>query len=187
MKKVFFFVLGCLFLLACNNKPAETTAAKTDSSATTASETKTPPQSEFADPKYTEIGKKMLEQMSSGNMDGWNENFADNAVYRWSSGDSLAGKEAIAKYWTERRTKVIDSISFTNDIWLPVKVNTPQKGPDTKGVWLLSWYLVNAKYKNGNKVGFFVHTDFHFNDADKVDQAIQYIDRVPINKALGIK
>jgi hypothetical protein len=187
MKKIFFFAAGCLVLIACNNKPAETTSTKTDSSTVTPNEPKTPPQAEFADQKYTEIGKKMTAQLSSGNVDEWISNFADNATFRWSSGDSLVGKEAILKYWKDRRATVIDSLTFMNDIWLPIKVNTPQKGPDTKGVWLLSWYLVNAKYKNGKKLVFYVHTDFHFDDADKVDQAIQYIDRAPINKALGIK
>jgi hypothetical protein len=106
-------------------------------------------------------------------------------MYRWSSGDSLAGKAAIAAYWKERRAKVIDSIQFSNDIWLPLKVNQPQKGPDIPGIWLLGWYQVNVKYKNGKKLQFWVHTDLHYNSSDKIDLAIQYIDRAPINKALG--
>ena len=188
MKKAFFFVTGCVIILACNNKPAETTAAKTDSAATPLAETKTPPQSEFADPKYTELGKQMTEQMSKGDMDAWANNFADNAKYRWSSGDSLSGKAAILKYWKERRDKVIDSISFSREVWLPLKVNKSQvEMADIPGNWLLSWYMVNVKYKNGKKLMFWVHTDFHFDNSDKVDQAIQYLDRAPINAALGMK
>jgi hypothetical protein len=117
-------------------------------------------------------------------MDGWLDGYADNAMYRWSSGDSLAGKQAISNYWRERRTKVIDSIQFSNDIWLPMKINRPQKGPDIPGIWLLGWYQVNVKYKNGAKLMFWVHSDLHYNSSDKVDLAIQYIDRAPINKAL---
>jgi hypothetical protein len=30
-----------------------------------------------------------------------------------------------------------------------------------------------------------IHTDMHFNDADKIDRVIQYLDRVPINAALA--
>ena len=188
MKKVFFFVACCLTILACNNKPADTTTAKTDSVSTPAAEPKTPPQSEFADPKYTEMGKQMAEQLSKGDVDAWANNFADNARYRWSSGDSLAGKAAILKYWKDRRTKVIDSLTFSSQVWLPIKVNRSQaEKADIPGIWLLSWYQVNAKYKNGKKLVFFVHTDFHFDNADKVDVAIQYIDRAPINAALGMK
>jgi hypothetical protein len=32
-----------------------------------------------------------------------------------------------------------------------------------------------------------VHTDFHYDSADKVDIAVQYIDRAPINAALAKK
>ena len=188
MKRILFFIAGCLVLAACNNKPAETTTAKTDSSSATVTESKTPAQAEFADQKYTEIGKKMTDQLSSGDVDGWVSNFSDNAMYRWSSGDSLAGKTAILNYWKERRTKVIDSLTITSQVWLPIKVNKSQvEKADIPGIWLLSWYMVQAKYKNGKKLIFWVHTDFHFDNADKVDLAIQYIDRAPINKALGVK
>jgi hypothetical protein len=188
MKKIFFFVAGCAIIAACNNKAADTTATKTDTSSATASEPKPTPQAEFADQKYTDLGKKMTEQLSNGNVNDWIANFSDNAAYRWSSGDSLIGKAAIQKYWEDRRKNVIDSLTFSNQVWLPIKVNRSQvERADVPGVWLLSWYMVNAKYKNGKKVLMWVHTDFHFDNTDKVDIAIQYIDRAPINKALGVK
>ena len=132
------------------------------------------------------MGKKMQAQLSAGDITGWLDNFADNAVYIWSSGDSLTGKAAISKYWTERRGKVIDSLQFVNDIWLPMKVNRPQQGPDLAGIWLLSWTEVHVKYKNGAKLGMWIHSDAHFNNADKIDRYITYIDRAPINKALKV-
>lgn len=175
---------GCCMLAACNsNQPKEAAAAAPDSTVITKSTT--PPPSEFADAMYMDIGKKGLAQLSSGDIDSWMMAYADNAVYHWSSGDSLAGKKAIADYWKERRSKVIDSISFTYDIWLPIKVNTPQKGPDAPGIWLLGWYQVHVKYKNGKKLVFWVHTDYHFDKNDKIDNVVAYIDRAPINKALG--
>ncbi|HEY6505583.1 MAG TPA: nuclear transport factor 2 family protein, partial [Chitinophagaceae bacterium] len=183
MKKIFIMSVACMLLIACNNektddaKPAEATVSSTDD--------KKPQQSEFADPKYTEMGKKMTAQLSSGDVDGWMSNYADNAVYAWSSGDSLAGKEAIGKYWKDRRMNVIDSLTVSNDIWLPIKINTPQQGPDRAGIWLLSWYQVNVKYKNGKKLGFWVHTDHHFDANDKIDRTVQYIDMAPIKAALA--
>jgi len=184
MKKIFSLAVGCCILLACNNsKPAEpTTTASTD---TATAEKKPPPPSEFADPKYIEMGKKNLAQLSSGDVDGWMTAYSDSARFNWSGGDSLVGKTAIANYWKDRRSKVIDSISFTNDIWLPLKINQPQKGPDRAGIWLLSWYQVNVKYKNGKKLIFWIHVDNHYDNNDKIDQTIQYIDKAPINKALG--
>ena len=185
MKKLLLAAAVCYILLSCNNKPAEPSTTESRDTAMMAKETKTPPQSEFADARYTELGKKGLAQFASGDIDGWMSGFADNAIFRWSSGDSLVGKAAITAYWKERRAKVIDSIQFTNDIWLPLKVNQPQKGPDIPGIWLLNWYQVNVKYKNGKKLMFWIHTDSHYNNSDKVDLVIQYIDRAPINKALG--
>jgi hypothetical protein len=188
MKKLLSMAAGCCILLACNNQPAAETT-KTDSTATTAAETKpaTAKDVEFADAKYMDIGKAALAAMSKGDVPGWLGNYADNAVYIWSAGDSLAGLPAITKYWTDRRTNVIDSIAFSNDIWLAIKVNKPQRGPDMAGIWLMGWYQFNTKYKNGKRVGGWIHVDMHFNDAGKIDRTIQYIDRAPINAALGKK
>ena len=79
-------------LLACKDQKAkeESPMVKT---ATTAD--KKPAQAEFADLKYTTMGKHMMRQLEAGNIDQWVSNFADNGVYTWSSGDSLAGKTAI--------------------------------------------------------------------------------------------
>jgi hypothetical protein len=187
MKRFFILAAFAVVLFACNNDKTDE-AKTTESTASTSSDKdKKPQQAEFADPKYVEWGKKMSGQLSSGDIDGWLSNYADNAKFRWSSGDSLSGKDAIGKYWKDRRGNVIDSIAFTNDIWLPIKINTPQMGPDRAGVWLLSWYMVNVKYKNGKKLVFWAHIDHHFDANDKIDETIQYIDMAPIKAALAQK
>lgn len=185
MTKLFCLATGLCLMLACNDKPAETTPPV--DSAVVVKETKAPPQSEIGDAKFTEIGKRAMANLSSGDIDKWMNDFADNASYRWSAGDSLVGKAAITKYWKERRGKIIDSLTYTNDIWLPLKVNTPQKGPDLAGNWLLGWSQVSAKYKNGKKLTYWVHVDYHFDASDKIDLVLTYIDRAPINRALGVK
>jgi hypothetical protein len=152
--------------------------------ATTTTDSKPMP-SEFADPKYMEMGKQMMKRFEEGNMDAYGDYFADNAVYQWSSGDSLAGKKAIVDYWKNRFSNVVQSVKLTNDIWLPIKVNVSQKGPDVPGVWLISWQQVNATYKNGKSLQFWVHQDFHYDKNDKVERLIMYMDRAPINAALG--
>lgn len=178
MKKVFLLAFGYALLISCTSKePAEQQAPPA------ATETKPQP-TEFADAKYTNIGKAALDAMHSGDMDKWGDMFADNARYFWNNGDSVVGKAAITDYWKKRRTQVIDSITFTNDIWLPVKVNEPQQRVQTQGVWLLSWYMVTSKYKTGKSMSQWIHTDFHFDSNDKVDQVVQYLDRVPINAAM---
>ena len=94
MKQLLSWAIGSLFLLACNeNKPAETVTE-----APAAAETKVGP-SEFADPKYAEIGKKGIAAFSAGDVDTWTSEYADNAVYLWNNGDSIAGKQAINGFW----------------------------------------------------------------------------------------
>jgi len=185
MKKMFVWALGSTLFFGCNNEKA--TEAKTEATpaATTAAttETKTAP-AEFADAKYMDIGRKGLAALSAGDVDGWVSSYADNVVYVWNNGDSLAGKPAVTAYWKKRRTEVIDSIAFTNSVFLPIKVNQPQS-VEQPGVWLLGWYKTDAKYKTGKKMSQWIHTDMHFNEADKVDRVIMYLDRAPINAAMA--
>lgn len=180
MKKNFLLAVALVLIAACNS--SSTNNKQQDSTAS--SETKQQP-AEFADPKYTDIGKKAMAAMSSGDMDSWISMFSDSARYYWNGGDSLIGKTAINDYWKKRRTEVIDSITFKNDIWLPVKVNEPQQAVQAPGVWLLSWNQVTAKYKNGKTMSQWIHTDYHFDANDKVDRVIQYIDMAPIKAALA--
>lgn len=188
MKKTCIIAAGCVLLFACNSKTADEPKMESDTMETSqmdATSTAKFGGSEFADAKYMEWGKTALSNFEKGDIDAWLNQYADDAVYLWSSGDSLAGKLAIGDYWKNRRGSVIDSLKFSNDIWLPIKINQPQRGPDMPGNWLLSWYQVDAKYKTGKKLTFWVHTDIHYNDADKVDRVVQYIDRAPINAAAG--
>jgi hypothetical protein len=179
MKKLMVGLFISASIIACNNdKPAE---QKEETAAVPVTETKTLP-AEFADPKYTEMGKNALAALSKGDIAGWMNGYAENAVYQFNSGDSIVGKTAITNYWTKRRTEVIDSISFSNMIFLPLKVNQPQS-IEQPGIWLLGWYRVSAKYKSGNSMSQLLHTDIHFNSSDQIDRVIMYIDRVPINAA----
>ena len=173
--------LAISLFFACNNqKPEDTAATTTDSTAAAPAK---PQPVEFADAKFVDIGKMGNASLSSGNIDAWMNNFADNAVYAWNNGDSLAGKPAITAYWKKRRGEVIDSISFSQEIWLAVKVNQPQQAAQAPGNWLLGWALTSAKYKTGKKMAQWIHTAMHFDSNDKIDRLIQFLDRAPINAA----
>lgn len=179
MKKVLIVLcFGSLFV-ACD-KPKEAAPAETQAPAE-------PPQAEIGDAKYADIGKRGITALASGDVDAWMTSFADNAKYYFNGGDSLVGKTAIADYWKDRRANVIDKLDFRNDIWTPLKINKPQKGPDQVGVWLLAWYQVTASYKNGGTMTQWIHTDMHFDAADKIDVVVMYLDRVPIAAAMPKK
>lgn len=183
MKKMLVLFLGAALFNGCNNDAEK----KSDTADTAPAATATAMQdAEFADAKYVEIGKKGIAALSAGDVAGWMNGYADSAVYVWNNGDSVAGKAAITAYWQKRRTEAIDSISFSRDVWLPVRVNKPQNSAQLPGVWLLGWYQVNAKYKpSGKKMTQWIHTLMHFDANDKIDRAIQFLDRVPINAAMA--
>jgi ketosteroid isomerase-like protein len=177
MKKILFVI--CCFSLVVSCKKEE--SKETDKVVSTTDSIAKP--AEFADSKYAEIGKKSLADLEKGDMDSWMNMYADNAVYVWNSGDSLVGKAAIASYWKQRRVNVIETIAFKNAIWLPIKINQPQS-VEAKGVWLLAWYKTTAKYRKGKEMTQWIHTDYHFDNNDKVDRVIQYVDKAVINAAL---
>lgn len=103
--------------------------------------------------------------------------------YIWNNGDSIVSKKAIAAYWKERRTNVIDTITFKNEAWLAIQANDPPKHI-VKGIWLLNWASFTITYSTGKSVTMSIHNAFHFNGADKIDRAIQYLDRGPFAAAL---
>ena len=178
MKNIFVSLLCIAVLMACS-KPEEKVPEPSASAK--------PQQAEFADPKYVEMGKRDLAALGSEDIDAYMTSFSETARYYWSAGDSLIGKPAITTYWKDRFNAIVDSVSFVNDIWTPIKVNESQQRQDVPGVWLLGWWQVKVKYKNGKKLSYWVHCDFHYDSSDKIDIALLYMDRLPINAALTTK
>lgn len=178
MKRLIFAAVVCAILTACGHEKKTETPEKAVQAPI--------PQSEFANPKYVDIGKQAFDALSKGEIDRWPTYFSDNAVYQWNNLDSLAGKAAIDNFWRKRRSEIIDTLVFSGQIFLPVKVNKPQAG-EQAGVWLLSWHVVDATYKNGNKMVQFMHILYHFDTIDKIDRVLQFVDSEPINKALAVK
>jgi hypothetical protein len=183
MKKTIFIGLCTFALFSCSNQKPEAEKTETTVAAVTNETPSTPQPAEFAAASYADITRKGIANLSSGDIDTWMSSFADNAVWQFNNGDSLTGKAAISNYWKKRRTEVIDSISFSNEIYLPIKVNKPQS-IEQPGVWVLSWYATNAKYKTGKRMIQWIHSDMHFDASDKIDRVIMYLDRVPINAAM---
>lgn len=83
MRKMLTLAAGCFILLACNNsKPADTTTSSATDTTSPVKDMK-PKATEFADPKYAELGKKNLDQLSSGDIDGWMSSYAEKAHFNW--------------------------------------------------------------------------------------------------------
>lgn len=97
------------------------------------------------------------------------------------------GKPAITEYWKDRRGKAIDTITYSGDVWLTIKANEPP-GPGVQtGNWLFSWFKVTVTYSTGKKMTQWIHNLHHFDANDKIDYAVQFLDRAPINAAAAKK
>ena len=182
MKRLPVLIVCAVLFFSCNNesKTPESADAKTISDSAVA-----PKDYEFGDNKYVEIAKSGMADFASGNIDTWIEKFADNAVYRWNNFDSVYGKKAIGDYWKKRRSEVLDSVSYSRDIWMTIKVNKPQAEGQLTGNYALSWQWLKAKYKTGKSVSERIHTVYHFDANDKIDLVSSYLDRAPINAAMA--
>lgn len=182
MKNQLVWALSLFVLCMISCKPAEpkeeAVVVKKDTVMVT-------PPAELLDMKYAETVKSGMAALSRGDVAAYMTQFADNAVYNWNTGDSLAGKAAINDYWVKRRGTMIESLQFSEEIYLPVKVNKPQTASEKPGIWVLSWYKVDAKYKTtGKSMTQFMHSVSHFDANNKIDQVVLYSDRASINAAM---
>ena len=186
MRKFLLGVMISAFLVSCNNEKKDE-AKKADDRATAATTGDKKPASELLDLSAGESVKQSFEAFAKGDVEAMTANFDDNIRYTWSSGDSLIGKKAVADYY-KGRWSIIDSVSVAEPIILPIQVNESQSKYAPAGKWVLYWAMLNVKYKNGKKIGFWMHNVNHFNDAGKVDFIGQYIDRAQIAAATaGLK
>lgn len=177
MKKIISAIAIATVLFACNSEK------KTDSpSDTPAAGAAKAPVELIMDSNLINTAKATFTAFENKDIEGYTANMADNVMFRWSGGDSLAGKQAV-KDWYTSRFNIIDNIKFSEHIFLPVMANESPNGIVAGGKWLLSWYKVNVKYKNGKAIEFWAHNTQHYNDAGKIDHFNQYIDRHPLMEA----
>ena len=181
MKKLFMVMLLAFLFIACNNENKTTDAVTTESGDTVTTGTSKPPVELLGD-ELNVASKGVWENFSKGDVDAMTANMDDNARLNFSGGDSLVGKQAIAEYY-KSRWKLIETLKFSEEIWLPIKANQSPNGTAATGKWMLSWHKVDVKYKNGKSLSFWSHNASHFNEAGKIDYIAQYIDRLPIMEA----
>ena len=182
MKKLIFcLALGTLFY-SCSG-PSSQDSSKTQTVATAQAAPEAPqPVSVVSDTKYVEMAQKGLSAMTAKSIDDFTTSFTDQSIYVFNAGDTLKGLETIKGYWNGRM-EVIEKISFSNEVWLPVDVNENNTQNVVPGVWLLAWFNVDATYTSGGTMSQNIHTLYHFTENDEIDIIIQYIDRVPIMQA----
>ena len=180
MKKILPVIFIAAVLFACNSEEKKAETSTTDSK----TETGKAPVELINDSSFLASSKATMTAFENKDINGYTANMADNIKFRWSNGDSLVGLQAVKDYWSGRFNNVIDTIRFSNHIFLPVMANvSPNGGTTPSGKWMLNWHMVNVKYKNGKTLNFWVHNAQHYNDAGKIDDYAQYMDRHPVIEA----
>lgn len=178
MKRIISVIVIAAFLFACNNEKKEEAAASETKPAAT---TEKPPV-ELMDNSLVAPTQASMAAFEKKDIEGYTANMDDNIKFRWSGGDSLVGKQAVKDYYAGRFA-IIKSIKFSNPIFLPVMANQSPNGITAAGKWMLSWYMVDVTYNNDKNLKFWVHNAQHYNDAGKIDESAQYIDRHPLLEA----
>ena len=179
MKKMLIAFFALALFNSCNNekkeeKPADTAAAAAEPAKKAATE--------ILDASTADIVLNSMQAFSKKDVDGMVANYADNVRYLWSSGDSLIGKEAVKNYYAGR-IKLIDTLTYGEHVILPIQMNEQQAKSVATGKWILFWTQTMVKYKNGKTIMFWLHTTNHLNDAGKIDEVAQFIDRGQIAAA----
>ncbi|MEO7306025.1 MAG: hypothetical protein ABIR78_02080 [Ferruginibacter sp.] len=179
MKKIISVIFVTVFLFACNNEDKKSETAATE----VKTETGKAPVELIMDSNFVNATKATMTAFENKDVNGYTANMDDNVKFRWSSGDSLVGKQAVKDYYAGRFA-IIKTIKLSNPIFLPVMANvSPNGGQTATGKWMLNWYMVDVTYTNDKNLKFWVHNTQHYNDAGKIDECSQFIDRHPIMEA----
>lgn len=179
MKKFLIGVIISTIFISCAEKAEEKPATETAAATTETKKMAT----ELLDLSEADGIKAGLAAFTKGDIDGMTASFDDNIRYFFSGGDSLIGKQKVKDYFTGR-WKIIDSVTYSETILLPLRINESQSPKyATLGKWVFTWNFAHVKYKNGKWLHFWIHTDYHYDDAGKVNTVVQFIDRQPIVEA----
>ncbi len=167
------FIVCCLFAACDQPKPeAASTPAK-------------PPRIEIGDSTKSQLCKDGIMALAAGDVDSFASSMADNIVYMWNSGDSIAGKAAIVDYWKDRHANVIEKMDVSNVALLSLKVNESKVVPP--GDYVFMWASVTASYKGGKSMTQLIHNAYSFDSSGKINRITQFIDRAPIMAAMPAK
>jgi len=178
MKKIISALILSACIWGCNNEKSNEVQAPA------AAADKAPAPVELLnDSVMVNNSKAAFAAFENKDIEAYTANMDEKVMFRWSGCDSLAGKQAVKDYYLGRFA-IIRQIKFSEHILLPLKANvSPNGGVTSTGKWMLSWYRTDVTYTNNKSITFWAHNAQHYNDAGKIDQMVQYIDRLPILEA----
>ncbi len=179
MKNLVFLIIASLFIVACGQTQEEAPPAQEVVSVEPAPVLGVL----VTEEKYVPELRNAMEAMGQGDIGAFTSVMSDDVVYMFNHLDSLVGKQAVNDWWQDRFDNDLQSVSFSQNIWLSLDVEEPRYPTVQPGDYVMLWTLVTGTYSTGKTMTQFIHIVYHFNDAGKVDRVTQFVDRVPIMEA----
>lgn len=145
---------------------------------------------EIASDEYSDLAEKALGLLADLDIDAWGEMLADDVTYYFPDGDSgtrtvLTGKEEVMNWWQNwKENSGIESMTFTEPVFLPVIANRTLNYSGLEGEFVIS-YFSNEMIFNGNPVRLRMNFVTFFNDENLIYRYYSYYDRTPIIEAMN--
>lgn len=145
---------------------------------------------EIASEEYSDLAEEALSHLADLDIDAWGAMLADDVEYYFPDGDSgtrtvLTGKEEVMNWWQNwKENSGIESMTFTEPVFLPVIANRTLNYSGLEGVFVIS-YFSNEMVFNGNPVRLRMNFVSFFNDENLIYRYYSYYDRTPIIEAMN--
>lgn len=145
---------------------------------------------DIASQEYADLAEEAMMHMQNLDFDAWGELLADDIEYYFPDGDEgtrtvLSGKSAVLDWWNNwGSTSGIQSMSFSNPVFLPVIAQTAPNYAGLTGPYVVS-YMSNEMDYNGTVINLRMNFTLHFNDQKLIDRYYTYYDRSLIINAMG--
>ncbi len=139
---------------------------------------------EAASQEYADLTQKTLDLLTEFDLETWKEYLADDVVWYWPDGTSetrhtINGKEELITWWKNWKETTGAQISFTNNTFLPLKVNKPSNYYKLVGTGVLAYTDLTISIQD-KSTSVRQHMVFMFDENKKINHALLYYDRTGI-------
>lgn len=166
-------ILSCsiiaLLIIGCESPPEKTTASIN-------------PSYEIASSEYSNLAVKALTALANFEFDSWGSMLADDVEFYFPNGDAdtrtkLSGKSNVVAWWKNwKETSGVQSMSYTNNVDVPVIAKETMAYSGLTGVIVFSYFSNEIIYQEG-AVKLRMNFVVHFNKDNLIDRYYTYYDR----------
>ena len=150
----------------------------------TVAEEKEIPMLELASQDYADLAQETLDVMETFNLDAWTDYFSDDVIWYWPDGNSetrhtIKGKDELISFWKDWKETTGGEFTFTNNTFLPIKINKPSNYYKLVGTGVISYTDMKISIDD-KSTSVRQNIVFMFNDDKKINHVLLYYDRTGI-------